>query len=544
MWQNNRRWPGRVFNCLEGLEPRLLLSWTPLDFPLPPDPPPLTWVDFEPPLECDQPNNISTRLWELVQALQDARAADPNADLSQVTVVHGDLAMALRPGDVTADGDIKVQVRLSSTGMENYEAVSSLVQDAVLHQPAAFGYWVVTGRVSYADVEALSQVPGVIHMDLPIYAVPQTGSVTTGGDSIHNADDLRALTSVDGTGVKIGVISNGVDHKQYSIDSGDLPDTITVHEGYEGGGDKGTAMLEIVHDLAAGAQLYLSSGIAGIDDMLDSIDWLTEQGCDVIVDDLWFPNEPFFQDGYVAEAATDAIASGVSYVTAAGNFAETHYQAGYVDFGDGSHQFATGQNVEPFYLGPRGDLVGALQWSDEWESSGNEYDLYLYQWTGSQWSYTGYHSTEEQNGDDTPFEFIQLTNPYDSTLTLGRVIHRYSGSSRELELFTYGYVAMAPGAVIMADDSISGHAAAEGVIAAAASPASAPTTMEDFSSRGTSTIYTNFTTQTKNYRSPLDITGIDEVQTKVGLLGYFSNPFSGTSAAALASQQGQGGEGQ
>jgi hypothetical protein len=53
-----------------------------------------------------------------------------------------------------------------------------------------------------------------------------------------------------------------------------------------------------------------------------------------------------------------------------------------------------------------------------------------------------------------------------------------------------------------------------------------------YSSRGGSTVYTNFATQTKTTRQTLDGTAIDGVQTKVGQLGFFSNPFYGTSAAA------------
>ena len=49
---------------------------------------------------------------------------------------------------------------------------------------------------------------------------------------------------------------------------------------------------------------------------------------------------------------------------------------------------------------------------------------------------------------------------------------------------------------------------------------------------GPSTIYTDFTNQTKTRRNSLDGAGIDGVQTKVGELGYFSNPLYGTSAAA------------
>jgi hypothetical protein len=70
-----------------------------------------------------------------------------------------------------------------------------------------------------------------------------------------------------------------------------------------GFGDEGTAMLEIVHDVAPGASLLFAT--AGDSDaaMANSIDQLRLAGCDIIVDDVLFLSEPTFQDGIVARSA-------------------------------------------------------------------------------------------------------------------------------------------------------------------------------------------------------------------------------------------------
>ncbi len=57
-------------------------------------------------------------------------------------------------------------------------------------------------------------------------------------------------------------------------------------------------------------------------------------------------------------------------------------------------------------------------------------------------------------------------------------------------------------------------------------------TIATYSNQGTSTIYTNFVSQSSTMRNSLDGAGIDAVQTRIGQLGFLSNPFSGTSAAA------------
>ena len=77
------------------------------------------------------------------------------------------------------------------------------------------------------------------------------GSRTTQGDVAHRANTARTTHGVDGTG--IGVLSDGVDSLAQRQATRDLPARVTVLEHRYGEGNEGTAMLEIVHDLAPGA---------------------------------------------------------------------------------------------------------------------------------------------------------------------------------------------------------------------------------------------------------------------------------------------------
>jgi hypothetical protein len=80
------------------------------------------------------------------------------------------------------------------------------------------------------------------------------------GDATHKAATGRTTFGFNGTGVKIGVISDGVSSLAAIQASGDLG-PVTVLPGQAGSGDEGTAMLEIVHDLAPGAQLFFATAI-------------------------------------------------------------------------------------------------------------------------------------------------------------------------------------------------------------------------------------------------------------------------------------------
>ena len=72
------------------------------------------------------------------------------------------------------------------------------------------------------------------------------GSETSEGDLTHRAFDARMAFGVNGAGIKIGVLSDGASSLAASQALGDLPSDVTVLPGQVGGGDEGTAMMEIV----------------------------------------------------------------------------------------------------------------------------------------------------------------------------------------------------------------------------------------------------------------------------------------------------------
>ncbi|MCI0461666.1 MAG: DUF4214 domain-containing protein [Gemmataceae bacterium] len=160
----------------------------------------------------------------------------------------------------------------------------------------------------------------------PVYRpVLRSGIATTQGDAVLQADRLRQQLGVDGTGVTVGVISDSVNRYQGGLaDSqrtGDLPpDVLVLWDGNAvGDTDEGRAMLEIIHDLAPGARLAFASADNGPLALAQAILALAQAGAQVIVDDVSFGVEPFFNDGVVAQAVDQVTRAGVFYVTAAGN---------------------------------------------------------------------------------------------------------------------------------------------------------------------------------------------------------------------------------
>ena len=145
-------------------------------------------------------------------------------------------------------------------------------------------------------------------------------SVESQGDITHGANLARASFGVNGAGVKVGVLSDGLDYLSNAQATGDLPANVIVLPGQGGsGGDEGTTMLEIVNNLAPGAQLYFATATNGEAQFAQNILNLRSNGCNIIVDDTTYPDESPFQDGIIAQAVNTVTANGALYFSAAGN---------------------------------------------------------------------------------------------------------------------------------------------------------------------------------------------------------------------------------
>ncbi|MEQ1859669.1 MAG: tandem-95 repeat protein [Chthoniobacteraceae bacterium] len=398
----------------------------------------------------------------------------------------------------------------------------------------------VQGWVAFDRVESLAGLPYVERVQLPGYARRRTGSVNTEADSLLNADDVRALAApgpYNGSGIRVGIISDGVSSRSSAIATGDLPASgITIHPTISGSGDEGTAMLEIVHDLAPGAELYFG-GPSTSAEMVTVINWMANTvNCQVICDDLGFFDEPWFSDGPIATAARNAVVtSGRVFCSAAGNDALAHYQGLFTNPGAGVsvggnflHDFKAGTGVDQglnFIVNPGQTIVVILQWDDAFGASANDYDLYLLD--SALGGLVGQAGENAQDGNDDPFEFATFTNTGATSVQIVAGVAKFSGAAKTLEIYGLGTPQAADDDATSAD-SIFGHPAVAEVLSAATINASNPglATIASYSSRGPSTI----AFPSAQTRQTPAITALDG--TVVTGAGGFSSPFFGTSAAA------------
>jgi hypothetical protein len=195
---------------------------------------------------------------------------------------------------------------------------------------------VIQAWVPASQLTAVSELPGVMHVGLPRYAMskqapsfgPQTriGSVDTQGDTILHASTFRKATGDTGQGVTVGVISDGDQHISQSQSTKDLPTNIwndpNDASNFKSTGDEGTAMMEIVYDLAPGVGRLGFCGPQTTVDFLTCLDdFKGNISPNIIVDDLGFPGGAMFsEDTFTSGVQAFATANpDVHLVTAAGN---------------------------------------------------------------------------------------------------------------------------------------------------------------------------------------------------------------------------------
>jgi hypothetical protein len=393
----------------------------------------------------------------------------------------------------------------------------------------------VQGWLPHAAVDAVAALPFVREIRPPDYRFSNSvGQAATEGEAILRADEARALFGVSGAGVMIGVISDGVDFLNTSIQMGDAPPVLVLRAG---DGNEGTAMIEIVHDLAPGSPLAFH-GPGTSAEMVAGIHALGAAGARVIVDDLSFFGEPKFQDGMIAQAARAFATGGRVYAASAGNHTKRHYRAAYQrltgqGFPDSSYAAVHNYGGSPDFgntvpVGAGCSLSVTLQWSNPWGASGDDFDLFIGR---SADSAVLAASDDTQNGTQNPIEFTSWTNSTGGTVTVFVAVAEWSlrtpAGSLIIDYFARESCGEEP-QYTTAAQSITGNHGVNEILSTAALGATSPAEAESYSSRGPHNIlYPAFES-----RPVPNISAIDCVQTRTGQLGHFSNPFCGTSAAA------------
>ena len=145
------------------------------------------------------------------------------------------------------------------------------------------------------------------------------GSLTRQGVVTHGANTAANTYGARGAGIRVGILSDSAEALPMLIGTGDLPpgtlNVADIDQTLNGGPgtSEGSAMMEIVYDLAPGVQLFFASAFNGEDSFADNIRLLRNTyHCDIIADDVSYSDEPAFQDGVIAQAVNDVTQDGAA----------------------------------------------------------------------------------------------------------------------------------------------------------------------------------------------------------------------------------------
>ena len=287
-------------------------------------------------------------------------------------------------------------------------------------------------------------------------------------------------------------------------------------------------MLQVVHDVAPEAQLAFATAEGGELEFARNIERLAAPvsaggaGADVIVDDVAYFNEPFFQDGPVATAIRRVTAAGVTYLTAAGNdntiaagkeigsweapqfrpmacptavdlkLGETSSEC--MDFNPSP---TAGDAAYGLEVAAHGTAIVDLQWAEPRFGVSTDLVAYLF----NEKEKLVYESDLNNIGNGQPVEIAGYENTGTKAQVISLVIRRKptpgAGSPRLKFALLGGGVTRAEYTESKEGDvvgpTIYGHAGAAAAITLAAvrytEPASAPAAPETYSSRGPVTHY-------------------------------------------------------
>ncbi len=272
----------------------------------------------------------------------------------------------------------------------------------------------------------LSDAPGVLLVSVPADAQEQIRSALTDGDVREPvAVDVRpqrlggsfprafgpttgsqvGITNAaawhsagyDGGGVKIGIVDffdvtmywNEDEHgprpvagvTAFCLDAG-TDCTGQFFDGIDRGGeDHGVAVVEIVRDMAPGAEIYLGQAVT-IADYQTLVDWFVANGIQVVNRSLGSRFDgPGDGRGPLDDVVADAVSRGMLWVNSGGNNgAERYYRQPVRLVGD---RVAFGPSGSTTFLRFRGcAALGGVRWANDWDKPPNDrtdYDVYLWE---------------------------------------------------------------------------------------------------------------------------------------------------------------------
>ncbi len=333
--------------------------------------------------------------------------------------------------------------------------------DAAAKAVRAAGGTVVTRYRNLLDANvpaaALSRIAGASSVRaVQQQARPLAATVLDEAVATTGADSWLA-SGTGGSGVQIAIVDIGFGGWKAQQAAGELPANVTTADFCEPGSfedqDHGTAVAEVVHDMAPAADLTLVC-VDSVASLGKAKDYVVGKGIPIVNHSVgWFNTSRGDGNGPAATPegiVADARAHGVLWVNSSGNEAQQHWSGTFTDAdANGWHDFGTGSPFakidegNSFFLDKDQQVCAYLKW-DDWPASAQDYDLYVYRESPA--NPNGQpadkpklvaSSTNLQSGTQAPTESACYTNPSNAIKGFDIAIRRDNATATpRFDLFT------------------------------------------------------------------------------------------------------------
>ena len=302
-------------------------------------------------------------------------------------------------------------------------------------EASAFGF--VQARLTTDRLVDVASAAAVARVRAP---APRAADAVVDGEGVDAINARAWHGTYTGAGVKIAIIDLGFAGYQALLGT-ELPATVTTvaEPGCAGkfstGEDHGTAVAEIVHEVAPGAELHLICIDTEVDLALAE-QYVKAQGIRIVNHSVsWFNTSG--GDGTGGSGTPDAIvadarANGILWVNSAGNQGGAHWNATWSDPDDDGVLWVTSSA----YAEPGETVCLFLRWN-AWPSTTEDYDLYLFA-PGEPHPVAS--STDSQaDHPGPPTEAACYTNETAAGRSISiRIVNYSAWSATRLELFAVG----------------------------------------------------------------------------------------------------------
>ncbi len=240
-------------------------------------------------------------------------------------------------------------------------------------------------------------VTGVQFIRTPYH--PLKNSATSEGVGLINADNYHR-NGLLGAGTKVAIIDPGFTNANRL--SSDMPETWETRDftedGMYRGGVHGSGCAEIVYDIAPKAELHLLR-IGDLVDLENAKDYCIAHNIDIVnYSSAWVGTGFGDGRGFACEIVDDAEENGILWVNSAGNYAQSQYSGFWSDGNSNNlHDFAPGDEIISLENVTAGDTVDVWLTWNEWPTTDQDYDLFLYRTDGTTFERIAESSTTQRN---------------------------------------------------------------------------------------------------------------------------------------------------